>query len=108
MINLHNYFTMFVCQFGRYRYKRLPFGAALAQDIFQRKIDEIFKNMPNVFGVVDDILVAGYEADGKDHDPTVWRVLQICRQVDLKLNKDKCHFSVLQSHCLEKSYHEIR
>ena len=48
--------------------------------------------MPNVFGIVDDILVAGYEADGNDHDKTVWRVLQGCKQVNLKLNKDKCHF----------------
>ena len=48
--------------------------------------------MPNVFGIVDDILVAGYEADGKDHDKTVWRVFQRCGQVNVKLNKDKCHF----------------
>ena len=32
--------------------------------------------MPNVFGIADDILVAGYEAEGKDHDERVWRVLQ--------------------------------
>ena len=60
--------------------------------MFQRKIDEIFKDMPNVFGTADDILVAGYEADGRGHDETVQRVLQRCRQVNLKLNKDKCHF----------------
>ena len=59
---------------GRYRYKWLQFGVALAGDMFQRKIDEIFKNIPNVFGVVDDILGGGYEADGKDHGETVWRV----------------------------------
>ena len=33
-------------------------------------------HIPNVFGIADDILVAGYEADGKDHDKTVHRVLQ--------------------------------
>ena len=43
--------------------------------MFQRKIDKIFKDMPNVFGIADDILVAGFEADGKYHDETVWRVL---------------------------------
>ena len=61
--------------FGRYRYKCLPFGAASAGDMFQRKIDEIFNDMPNIFGIVDDILVTGYEADGRDHDETVQRVL---------------------------------
>ena len=73
-----SYFTTFLCQFGQYRYKQLPFGAALAGVMLQRKIDEIFKDMPNVFGIVDDILVAGYAADGKDHDKTVWRC---CRDV---------------------------
>ena len=33
----------FACQFGRNRYKWLPFGAAPEGDMFQRKIDEIFK-----------------------------------------------------------------
>ena len=87
-----SYFTMFACQFGSYRYKWLPFGAASAGNMFQRKSDEIFNDMPNVFGIADDILAAGYEAGGKDHDETVQRVLQRCRQVSLKLNKDKHHF----------------
>ena len=65
--------------FGRYRCKQLPFGAAPAGDMFQRKIDEIFKNIPNVFGIADDILVAGYDTDDKYHDKTVQRVLQKCR-----------------------------
>ena len=87
-----SYFMMFVCQFGRYRYKHVPFRAAPAGDMFQRKIDEIYKDMPNVFGIADDILVAGYEADGRDHEETVQTVLQRCRQVNLKLNEDKYHF----------------
>ena len=48
--------------------------------------------MPNVFGIADDILVAGYNTDGKDHDDTVQRVLQRCMEVNLKLNKEICHF----------------
>ena len=63
-----SYLMMFKCWFGRYRYKRLPFGAASTGNMFQRKTDEIFKEWPNVFGIADDILVVGYEADGKDHD----------------------------------------
>ena len=41
------------------------------EDMFQRKIDEIFKDLLNVFGIADDILVVGYDADGKDHDDTL-------------------------------------
>ena len=36
--------------------------------ICSKKIDEICKKLPNVFGIADDILVAGYDIDGKDHD----------------------------------------
>ena len=39
------------------------------------RIDETFKDIPNVFGNADDILVAGYEADGKHHDEIGQRVL---------------------------------
>ena len=60
--------------------------------MFQRKINEIFKDIPTVFGIVDDIFITEYKADGRDHDKTVERVLQKCRQVNLKLNKDKYHF----------------
>ena len=48
--------------------------------------------MPNVSGIGDDILVVGYEEDGRDHNKTVQKVLQRCRKVNLKLNKNKCHF----------------
>ena len=56
-----SYLTTFVCQFGRCRYKSLPFRAAPAGDMFQRKPDEIFENLPNVFGIAENILVVGYD-----------------------------------------------
>ena len=87
-----SYFTTLVCQLGRERYKRLPFEAAPAGDISQCKTDEIFKDLPNVFGIVDNILVVGYDSHSKDPDETLWQLLQICRNVNFKLNKDKCHF----------------
>ena len=76
---------------GQYRCKQLPFGAAPSGNMFQWKIDGICNDMLNVFGIVDDILVVGYEDNGRDHDETVWKVLQRCRDINLKLNKDKCH-----------------
>ena len=51
-----SYLMMFTCQFGRYRYKRLLFGAALLGDMFQGKIDKILKELPNVFCTADEIL----------------------------------------------------
>ena len=75
-LDMHSsYLTTFTCPFGRYHYKHLPFGAALVGDMFQRKIDEIFNDIPNVFGIADNILVIGYNKDGADHDKAVYNVL---------------------------------
>ena len=62
-------------------------------DMFQRKIDDEYLKTYQTFGIADDMLVVGYDSDGKDHDVTLLKVLQICWQVNLKLNKYKCHFS---------------
>ena len=86
------YLTTFSCPFGRYWYKCLPFGAVPVGNIFQCKIDEIFNDMPNVFGIADDILVIGYNKNGADQDKAVYSVLRQCQDVNLKLNKEKCHF----------------
>ena len=59
---------------------------------FNERSMTFLKNLPNAFGIADDFLVVGYDSDGKDHDEMLWQVLQICRHMYLKLNKDKCHF----------------
>ena len=60
--------------------------------MFQGKIDKIFNDIPNVFGIADDILVIGHDKDGANHDVAVYSVLRQCQDVNFKLNKDKCHF----------------
>ena len=60
--------------------------------MFWKKIDDLFSSMPNSFNIVDDILIAGLDEQGKDHDKTLDKVVQISRQANLKLNKDKCLF----------------
>ena len=87
-----SYLTTFMHPFGRYWNKQLLFRAVPAGDMFQHKFDESFNNMPNIFGIADDILVIGYEKDGKDHDEAMYNVLRQCKEVNLKLNKDMCHF----------------
>ena len=86
-----SYLTTFVCPFGRYQYRCLPFRVAPVGNKFQCKIDEIFNDMPSVFSITDDILVIGYDEDRTDHNEAVYNVLRHCK-VNLKLNKDKCHF----------------
>ena len=56
------------------------------------KIDEIFKDLPNVFGTVESILIVGYHADGRDYNRALKQVMQICHKENLKLSKSKCHY----------------
>ena len=61
-------------------YIRLPFGLAPSGDMFQRKIDTLFHGLPNAFGFAYNILIAGFDDLGRDHDETVDKVLEICRK----------------------------
>ena len=76
--------TTFACQFARNRFTRLPFGVAQTHDLFQQKSDEIFKDLPNIFGIADHILIVEYDADGRDHDRTQQWEMQICHREKLK------------------------
>ena len=49
----------FVCHLGSYRYAQLSFNAAVAGYMFQQNIDEIFKDLSNIFSTADDILIVG-------------------------------------------------
>ena len=68
-------------------------GTVQSQAKFKkRKIDELFHELPNVFGIVHDILITDFDGLGRVHDETVDKVLKICRKANLELNKDKCNF----------------
>ena len=46
--------------------------------IFQKKVDELFHRILNVFGIVDDILIPRFDELGRGHDTTLDKVLRIC------------------------------
>lgn len=76
--------------FGRYRFKRLPFGVVLSQDIFQRKLDDVYKNIPNVTGIADDIVICG--STEQEHDQAFVKMLHATRQHNVSLNSEKLQF----------------
>ena len=51
---------------GRLRYKRMPFGMKMSQDVFQIQMDHILEQCPGVIGIHDDVIIYGYTR--KDHD----------------------------------------
>ena len=51
--------TTFGTPFGRYKWKRLPFGISQAGEIFQSRLDQVIEDLLGVKTVADDILVIG-------------------------------------------------
>ena len=76
--------------FRRFRPKRLPFGVKVSQDIFQHKLDEILRDIPNVAGIADDILVFG--SSDIEHDQAFINMLETCRKNNIGLNSEKLQF----------------
>ena len=54
-----SFLTTFNTEFGCYRYTVMPFGATVAGDVFQHKLDQCFGHIPNVIVIADDIMVVG-------------------------------------------------
>ena len=78
--------------FGRYSYTRLPFGIASAPEVFQNVMSHLFQDIEGVEVIVDDLVVWG--EDVEQHDARLRQVLDRCRERNLKLNREKCHFRV--------------
>ena len=70
----------------------MPFGINCAQDVFQRRIDETYENLPRVTGISDDVLVAG--ATQEEHLNTLRATFQRAREHGQRYNLDKCSFNV--------------
>ena len=49
--------TSFSTLFGRYQYKRLPFGVVHARDDYDRQVVDVFDDMYNCRRIVEDILI---------------------------------------------------
>ena len=64
-------------------------GSIVAQDVFQRKLDSIFLDVPGVTGIADDMII--YRRDDQEHDGNP-NFLEVCRNNNLTLNAEKMQF----------------
>ena len=83
--------TTFSTHLGLRRYKRLLFGINAASEIFQNTIEELPTGLPGCKITSDDIIVFG--KDQATHDANLRQVLERLQSHNLRLNKEKCHFS---------------
>ena len=49
--------TTFETPFGKFRWRRLPFGVSVSPKEFQRRINEAMKDLPGVSAVHDDFII---------------------------------------------------
>ena len=54
-----SFLTTFNAELGRFRYTAMPFGATVAGDVFQCKLDQCFGHIKNVIVIADDIMIVG-------------------------------------------------
>lgn len=82
--------TTFVCEFGLFRFLRMPFGLKGAPATFQRAMDTFARSIPNVklYPYMDDLIVVSpsFEQHLRDLD----MVFSKLNEVNLHVNRDKC------------------
>ena len=72
---------------GRLRYKRMPFGMKMSQDVFQIQMDYILEQCPGVIGIHNDVIIYGYTRE--DHDANLINFLNVCQMEGLCLSSKK-------------------
>ncbi len=85
-------FTTINTSKGLFQYNRLPFGISTAPSIFQRIMENVLRDLPNVSVYLDDILVSGTNLT--DHLLNLGTVLKRLDEAGLTLKKDKCAFAL--------------
>ena len=88
-----SYLTTFNTPFGRYRWKRMPFGISSAPEVWQQKMNELVEGLKGVEVIADDFLICGFGSDKEEatanHDVNLRMFLQRARERGLKLNLEK-------------------
>ena len=80
----------FVSAYGKWEFKRCPFGLAQAPAYFQRLVNEVLSGLTFTFGYLDDILI--FSPDMETHLKHLRILFERLRSTDLKLKEVKCNF----------------
>ncbi|QRW20813.1 Retrotransposable element Tf2 protein [Rhizoctonia solani] len=86
--------TAFKTKYGLFEYLVMPFGLTNAPAAFQDMMNEIFRDLLDVYVIIylDNILV--FSLNEKDHEVHVREVLKRLQDNNLFCNIEKCHFHV--------------
>ena len=80
--------TTFRTVFGRWCFRRLPFGLNVSQDIFQQEMDRITEQVDGCVSIADDLIIFGTTEE--EHDRNLMRLMEVAKQEGLVFNSSKC------------------
>ncbi|KAL4363682.1 hypothetical protein GQ457_04G024510 [Hibiscus cannabinus] len=86
--------TTFTCPYGTFAFRRMPFGLRNAPATFQRCMTAIFSDLNED---CLEIFMDDFSTFGEDFDnclSNLEKVLKRCKETNLVLNWEKCHFMV--------------
>ena len=66
--------TTFITPFGRFRFKRLPFGLSSGPEVFHRTMHHILSGLEGVDCFIDNVIIWG--STREEHDQQVRRFLE--------------------------------
>jgi len=98
--------TTFITPFGRFCFKRLPFGISSAPEPFQKRMTELLRDQTGVVCHLDDILI--FAATVEEHNRRLRAVLQRLKTAGVTLNSKKCVFGTKQIQFLGHKIDENR
>ncbi|XP_054284365.1 uncharacterized protein K02A2.6-like [Macrosteles quadrilineatus] len=83
-------YTTFITPFGRYKFRKLPFGITSAPEEFQRRMSKALEGAKNCLVHIDDCLIWGRTKE--EHDECLRAVLERVQANGITLNKQKSEF----------------
>ena len=86
--------TTFQTYYGRYRWKRLPFGLSVSSEIFQRKLTEALVGLSGIICIADDIIIHGKSES--EHDLNMKKFIERCVENASQSGPDYFHGSYNQ------------
>ena len=87
-----SFLTMFNTELGRFRYTMMPFGATVAGDVFQGKLNQCFGHLKNVIVIADDIMIVGKNPSHSVHDQVLSTLFETAGKCNVQLNYDKLQY----------------
>ena len=88
-----SYLITFHTPFGRYRWRRVPFGMSSVPEVFQPRMYQLIEGLSGIEVVAGDFMVNGCRNTGEeannDHDRALNSVRERCEEQGVKLSNEK-------------------